>query len=165
MGDSSSTSFMPLLKLIIVLFIQIINVTHYTQKLFVAQWSSERRTKFSIYHGVERNNERLSDLYTQNICHDAKGWKGWNDQLVRVFHFLMILSGTYSPFLSHSFFCLPLPRRRNPRYMDKERPAENTWPHFHVSQWSNRLGHREWGSEGFKNGPHFARSLALFLLL
>lgn len=161
---------MPLLKLIIVLFIQIINVTHYTQTLFVAQWSSERRTKFSIYHPVERNNGRLSDLCIQSICHDAKGWKGWNDQLVRVFHILMILSGTYSPFLSlspalsRSFFCLPLPLRRNPRYMDKERPTVNTWPHFHVSQWSNRLGHREWGSEGFKKW-FLLCTLCLFLLL
>lgn len=45
----------------------------------------------------------LSDLYIQNICHDAKCWKG---QLAKVCHILMTLSGSYSP-LS---YCLSVSR-------------------------------------------------------
>lgn len=66
------------------------------ERLFAEKWSIERQTKFYICHFVEGSKELLSDLYIQNICHDTKGW---TDPLVRVFHILMILSGTYSPFL------------------------------------------------------------------
>lgn len=59
----------------------------------------KKRTKLTIHHLSEGNKELLSDLYIQSICHDAKGWK---EQLVRVFHILMILSGTYSPFFTLS---------------------------------------------------------------
>lgn len=46
------------------------------------------------------------------------------------------------------FLCLPFPLRRNTRNMDC--PTENTWPHFHVSQWSNRPEYYKRGSKGFK---------------